>query len=36
MKDKAEEPMIILFIYIYGSYQNLTPQLYGTRHLRPI
>ena len=29
MKDKAGEPMLILFIYLYGRYQNLTPHLYG-------
>ena len=29
MKDKADEPMLILFIYLYGRYQNLTPHLYG-------
>ena len=30
MKDKAGEPMLILFIYLYGRYQNLTPHLYGS------
>ena len=29
MKDKAEEPVIILFIYIYGRYQNLALQICG-------
>ena len=29
MKDKAGEPTLILFIYLYGRYQNLTPHLYG-------
>ena len=29
MKDKAGEPMRILFVYLYGRYQNLTPHLYG-------